>query len=44
MLSPESNYEAIPEWSRDAVEQALRDDEPDRLLRAVIAVAMYDAD
>ncbi len=44
MLSPESNYEAIPEWSRDAVEQALRDDEPDRLLPAVIAVAMYDAD
>lgn len=43
---PESRlkYEEIPEWTRDAVEQALRDDDPDALLRAVVAVAMHDAD
>ena len=44
MLSPQLRYEELPEWSRDAVAQALRDDEPDRLLRAVVAVAVYDAD
>jgi hypothetical protein len=44
MHSREPRYEDTPEWSRDAVEQALRDDEPDRLLRAVIAVAMHDTD
>lgn len=37
-------YALISEWSHDSVEQALRDDEPARLLRAVVAVAMYDAD
>jgi hypothetical protein len=38
------NYEEITEWTRDAVERALRDDDVDALLRAVIAVAMHDAD
>jgi hypothetical protein len=37
-------YEEIPEWTRDVVERALRDDDPDALLRAVVAVAMHDAD
>jgi hypothetical protein len=37
-------YEEIAEWTRDVVERALRDDDPDALLRAVVAVAMHDAD
>ncbi len=37
-------YEEITKLSRIAVEQALRDDVPDVLLRAVIAVSMHDDD
>ena len=37
-------YEEIPKWTRDAVEQALRDDDPNFLLQAVVAIAMHDAD
>ena len=37
-------YQEIPEWTRDAVERALRDDNPDLLLEAVIAVSMFDDD
>jgi hypothetical protein len=44
MPSPRARYEEIPEWTRDAVEQAVRDDDVDALIRAVVAVAMHDAD
>ena len=37
-------YEEITEWTRDAVEKALRDDDADALLRAVVAVALHDTD
>jgi hypothetical protein len=37
-------YVEIPEWTRDAVERTLRDDNPEMLLQAVIAVSMYYAD
>lgn len=39
-----AKYEEIREWTRDAVEEALRDDDTNALLRAIIAVAMHDAD
>jgi hypothetical protein len=35
-------YEEITEWSRAAVDQALRDNDVEALLVAVIAVSMYD--
>lgn len=37
-------YEEIPEWTHDSVDQALQADDPDLLLRAVIAVGMHDSD
>jgi hypothetical protein len=44
MAQSRLKYEEIPKWTRDAVEEALRDDDSDALLRAVVAVAMHDAD
>lgn len=44
MPSPRARYEEIPEWSHEQVEQALRDDKPEALRYAVVAVSMYDAD
>jgi hypothetical protein len=37
-------YAEITEWSREAVEQVLRDNDTEALLRAVIAVSMHDED
>ena len=37
-------YEAIPEWSHAQVEEALRNNDPDALRYAVIAISMYDRD
>jgi hypothetical protein len=37
-------YEEPREWTRDEVERALRDDNPDALLMAVIAVSMNESD
>ena len=39
-----AKYEEVREWTRDAVEGALCDDDPNALLRAVIAVSIHDAD
>jgi hypothetical protein len=44
MTKPSLKYEEIPELTRDVVEQALREDDPDTMLRVVVAVAMHDAD
>jgi hypothetical protein len=38
------HYEEPAEWSREAVEQALRDGDAEALLHAVIAIALRDAD
>jgi len=37
-------YEGIGQWSHEAVEQALRDDDTEALLRAVIGVSMHADD
>jgi len=37
-------YEEIGEWSHEAVERALRDDDTEALLRAVVGVSMHDDD
>lgn len=42
--SPKMRYEEIPTLTREVVEQALRDDVPEVLLRVVIAVSMHDDD
>ena len=44
MTKPRLKYEEIPEWTAEAVVRALREDDPDILLRAVIAVAMHGSD
>ena len=44
MPQADRRYEEIGEWSHDAVEQALRDDDEEALLRAVIGVSMHDND
>lgn len=44
MTQPQLKYEEPPEWTRDAVERALQDDDANALIRAVIAAAMYDDD
>jgi hypothetical protein len=44
VAKPKPRYEEIPEWSREAVERALRDDDASALIRAVIAVSMNEAD
>jgi hypothetical protein len=44
MPQPRLKYERIDEVTREAVEQALREDNPEVLLRVVIAVSMYEPD
>src|SRR5690349_17057152 len=44
MLSPHARYEEIPKWSHEQVEQALRDDNPEALRYAAVAISMYDRD
>jgi hypothetical protein len=44
MSSPHAEYEEIPEWSHEKVEQALHDDDPDALRYAVVAIALHDED
>ena len=44
MPEPRRKYEEIGEWSHEAVEQALLDDDTEALLRAVIGVSMHDDD
>jgi len=44
MPSPRARYEEIPEWSHEQVELALRDDNPEALRYAVVAISMYDED
>jgi hypothetical protein len=42
MAAPRHKYEELNGWSREMVERAITDDDPDALLRAVIAVSMYE--
>jgi hypothetical protein len=44
MPEPIRRYEAITEVSRETVERALREDDVEVLRRAVVAVALHDAD
>lgn len=44
MPSQRLRYEEPKEWSREEVRRALDADNPDGLLRAVIAVSMYEED
>jgi len=43
-MSFDGKYRDIPLWDRGAVSEALRDDDPQRLLEAVLAVSLQDAD
>jgi hypothetical protein len=44
MSQSRRKYVEIPKWDRDKVDQALRDDDPNALRYAVLAVSMYDQD
>jgi hypothetical protein len=44
MAKPRLKYVEVTEWTRQEVEAALQEDRPESLLRAVIAVSMYDED
>jgi hypothetical protein len=44
MPAPRLKYEEPAEWSRAKVQRALEGDDPEALLRAVIAVSMHEDD
>src|SRR5438270_9357166 len=44
MPAPRPKYEEIKSWTRELIERALVEDDPEVLLHAVIAASMYDDD
>ena len=44
MPQPDKKYEEIPKWDRAEVERAVRENNPNELLYAVVAVSMHDKD
>lgn len=44
MTSPPFQYVEVTEWSHEQVDQAFRDDDPEALLLAAVAVSMHDPD
>jgi hypothetical protein len=43
-MSFDGKYREVPPWDREAVRQALHDDDPQHLLHAVLAVSLHDPD
>jgi hypothetical protein len=44
MPAPRLKYEEIKSWSRELIERAVTEDDPEVLLHAVVAASMYDED
>jgi hypothetical protein len=43
-MSFDGKYQEVLPWDRDAVREALHDDDPQRLLHAILAVSLHDPD
>jgi hypothetical protein len=41
-MSFDGKYREVPPWDREVVREALHDDDPQRLLLAVLAVSLHD--